>query len=157
MYEIYERHGVDTQSPVDDGIELSHEQREKGRIKSASSTGKEVRIFLSRGKPLAINEILSTKCGRKIRVLGQVESVAHAQCDDWETFSKACYHLGNRHVKIQVGEKWLRILPDHVLEDMLKKLGLSVIYEEAVFEPESGAYQHAHHDHWYFAIAIDAV
>lgn len=147
MYEVYERHGVDVQSAVDDGIELSHEQREKGRIKAESNSGKEVRIFLERGKPLAVNEVLSSQCGKKIRVLGQVEEVTRATCDEWETFSKACYHLGNRHVKIQVGEKWLRILPDHVLEDMLKLLGLTLEKEQAVFEPESGAYNHAHHHH----------
>ncbi|MFL0810504.1 MAG: urease accessory protein UreE [Agarilytica sp.] len=147
MYEIFERHGIDTQSNVDDGVELSHEQREKGRIKTTSNAGEEVRVFLERGKPLAINELLSSQCGKKIRVLGQIEQVTRATCEDWETFSKACYHLGNRHVKIQVGEKWLRILPDHVLEEMLQQLGLSLVKEHAVFEPESGAYAHAHHDH----------
>ena len=72
-----------------------------------------------------------------------------ASCDDWETFSKACYHLGNRHVKIQVGERWLRMKPDYVLEDMLKLHGLTVTAENAIFAPEEGAYKggHNHHHH----------
>jgi urease accessory protein len=85
-------------------------------------------------------------------VKGAVEDVAHASCEDWEAFSKACYHLGNRPTKIQVGERWLRIKPDHVLEAMLHMLGLIVSHEEAVFVPESGAYSsggnshgHSHH------------
>jgi urease accessory protein len=65
-------------------------------------------------------------------------------------FARACYHLGNRHVKVQVGERWLRISPDHVLEQMLGQLGLRLEPEEAVFVPESGAYaggSHGHHHH----------
>jgi len=55
-------------------------------------------------------------------------------------FSRACYHLGNRHVKVEIGERWLRMLPDHVLENMLKLQGLTLQREIAVFQPEAGAY-----------------
>ncbi len=148
--EIYERHGVassTTPGSEDDAIVLTHEQREKGRIRTHSNSGSEVRIFLERGQPLAVGELLSSQCGKKVRVQGAVEPVVRATCDDWERFSRACYHLGNRHVKLQVGDRWLRILPDHVLEDMLQFLGLQIAHEEAVFEPESGAYKHGHHHH----------
>jgi urease accessory protein len=82
-----------------------------------------------------------------VRIEGAVEEVTHAECEDWHTFARACYHLGNRHVKIQVGERWLRIKPDHVLEEMLELLGLTLTKQDTVFVPESGAYAHGHHHH----------
>ncbi len=60
---------------------------------------------------------------------------------------RACYHLGNRHVKLQVGERWLRMQPDHVLEEMLELLGLTLTHQETVFVPESGAYSNGGHHH----------
>ena len=114
-----------------------------------------MRVFLERGKPLLVGEFLKTECGKIVQVQGALESVAHASCDDWHTFARACYHLGNRHVKLEVGERWLRIKPDHVLEEMIHLQGLLITHEEAVFVPESGAYKvggsghsHSHgHDH----------
>ena len=115
--------------------------------------GEELRIFLDRGKILAIGSILQSSCGKNFWVAAAKEEVLSAKSDDWLTFSRACYHLGNRHVKLQVGDRWLRILPDHVLEDMLVKLGMCTQLETAEFVPESGAYTqfskgHVHaHDH----------
>ncbi len=172
MIEVYERHvqptphelGSDqlapravlppaaTQSPtaVQPAVRellLTHEQRSRGRLRLPQPDGVEVRLFLQRGEALQLGEYLRGTRGELLRVAGAVEDVATARCDDWATFSKACYHLGNRHVKIQIGERWLRIVPDHVLEDMLRLLGLSVQHERAVFDPEGGAYAagHVHH------------
>ena len=96
---------------------------------------------------------VGSSCGKNFWVVAAKEEVLSAKSDDWLTFSRACYHLGNRHVKLQVGDRWLRILPDHVLEDMLIKLGMCTQLETAEFVPESGAYTqfskgHVHaHDH----------
>ena len=139
--------GADQIAAADAVVILSHEQRDRGRLRLTSESGEEVRVFLERGKPLLVGEFLKTQCGRYVKVEGAVETVAHASCDDWHTFARACYHLGNRHVKIEVGERWLRIKPDHVLEEMLVLLGLVVSHEEKVFVPESGAYSHGHHHH----------
>ena len=139
--------GCDQDHAADAVVILSHEQRDRGRLRLTSESGEEVRVFLERGKPLLVGEFLKTQCGRYVKVEGAVETVAHASCDDWHTFARACYHLGNRHVKIEVGERWLRIKPDHVLEEMLVLLGLVVSHEEKVFVPESGAYSHGHHHH----------
>lgn len=147
MLEIYERLGLHCHEPVADTVTISYEQRERGRLKLVSTSGVEVRVFLERGKPLMVGEYLKAQCGKIVQVQGSVEYVAHASCEDWQQFSKACYHLGNRHTKVEVGERWLRIQPDHVLEDMLHQLGLEVSHEEAVFNPESGAYSHGHHHH----------
>lgn len=147
MFDVYERLGV--QHNVQDiysVVVLTHEQREKGRLKLVCEKGEEVRVFLERGKPLQVGELLKTECGRFIQVIGAQEPVTHAYCDNWEDFAKACYHLGNRHSKVQIGERWLHIKPDHVLEDMLRLLGLSITHKQAIFTPESGAYHgHSHH------------
>lgn len=147
MIEVYERLGPNFAGRVNQPLVLSHEQRERGRLRAFTANGEEVRLFLERGKPLAVGEYLRTRCGRILQVEGAREPVITALCDDWQTFSRACYHLGNRHVKLQVGQCWLRITPDHVLAEMLQGLGLSVREEDAVFEPESGAYSHGGHHH----------
>jgi len=148
MLEVYERLGTHCHDPVFAEIVLDHEQRDKGRLRTLTADGLEVRIFLERGKPLLVGEYLRTHCGKTLQVAGAVEPVVNAECDDWHTFARACYHLGNRHVKLQVGERWLRMTPDHVLEDLLTLLGLSVSHQQAIFTPESGAYDgHGHHHH----------
>lgn len=147
MLEINERLGHATPVSVDEAVTLTHEQREKGRLRATSDTGEEVRLFLERGRPLAVGEVLKSSCGRHLQVRGAIEEVVTATCDDWPTFARACYHLGNRHVKVEIGELWLRIKPDHVLEAMLIQLGLMTQPEDAVFNPESGAYAHGHHHH----------
>ena len=147
MLEVYERLGLHCHDPVNETVVLEHDQRDKGRLRLVSESGQEVRLFLERGKPLLVGEFLKTECGKIVQVKGALEPIAHASCDDWHTFARACYHLGNRHVKIQVGERWLRIKPDYVLEEMVHLMGLLVTHENAVFDPESGAYSQAGHSH----------
>ena len=150
MLEVYEL--LANLEPGSDAevLALDHLQREKGRFKTFLADGTEVRVFLERGNVLHLGQGLRSACGRRLVVAGATESVVLARTDDWSVFAGACYHLGNRHVRLQIGERWLRMTPDHVLEEMLVKLGLEVVHQEAVFEPESGAYSgagHAHHHH----------
>lgn len=153
MLEIYERLGTEKAGPIYATVTLNHEQRDRGRLRLTSTDGEEVRVFLERGTALQVGEYLKSHCGKIVKVEGAVEPVTEARCDDWHTFARACYHLGNRHVKLQVGDRWLRITPDHVLEEMLELLELTVVHTEAVFVPENGAYfkglgGHSHgHDH----------
>ncbi|WP_191601175.1 urease accessory protein UreE [Marinomonas algicola] len=147
MIDIYERLGTHCHETVYTSVTLTHEQRDRGRLKLTGANGEEVRVFLERGKPLLVGEYLLSNCGKYIKIEGAVEEVVQASCEDWVTFSKACYHLGNRHVKISVGERSLTITPDHVLEEMLVLLGLTVSHVKAVFIPESGAYSHGHNHH----------
>ncbi len=156
--DVYERLGVAPDMIADQSVVLTHEQRDRGRLRLQSEKGVEVRVFLERGKPLLLGEKLRSQCGKIIEVKGAEEEVTYAHCHDWFTFSRACYHLGNRHVKMQIGELWLQMTPDHVLEEMLQLLGLTVERRQAVLVPESGAYSqglglghthsHSHnHDH----------
>ena len=95
---------------------------------------------MERGHPLLVGEILKTQCGLLIEIKGAAEEVSTAIATDWLSFSKVCYHLGNRHTSLQIGELWLRFKPDHVLEALAEKYGLTLDKTPAIFEPESGAY-----------------
>ena len=132
---------------IDDSITLDHDTRKKARIKSTADTGIDIGVFLERGHPLLVGEILKTECGKFIVVKGKAEDVATAIADDWLSFSKICYHLGNRHTSLQIGERWGRFKPDHVLEELAENYGLSINKTPAVFEPESGAYGKSGHNH----------
>ncbi len=132
---------------IDDSITLDHDTRKKARIKSPTDTGIDIGVFLERGHPLLVGEILKTECGKFIVVKGKAEDVATAIADDWLSFSKICYHLGNRHTSLQIGERWVRFKPDHVLEELAENYGLSINKTPAVFEPESGAYGKSGHNH----------
>ncbi len=145
VLEVYER--LDHAHSVDDAIILDYAMREKGRFKVQSQQGNEIRIFLERGKTLTVGEYLKTACGKIIEIMGAQEEVVEARCSDWLSFAKACYHLGNRHVKIQIDECCLRIKPDYVLEEILQQLGLTLTKSNAIFIPESGAYTGGHQHH----------
>lgn len=149
MLEVIERQVAVAADGIHAKLVLNHLQRERGRLKAQSSLDEEVGIFLERGQPLKIGELLKTRCGKVLQVEGAAEDVTQAATDDSHCFSRACYHLGNRHTKVQIGDSWLRITPDHVLEEMLQSLGLVTEHLSEVFEPESGAYArggHHHHD-----------
>lgn len=143
---VYERLPSGSE-PIDDRVVLCYELRQKGRFKTVTAQGKELRVFLDRGKNLVPGEILKTECGSRIIIEAANEPVMVARCDDWHTFALACYHLGNRHVKIEIGQKVLKIVPDYVLQEMLVQLGLSVETQDDQFVPESGAYSKGHHHH----------
>jgi urease accessory protein len=143
MLEVYERLGPHCEENIDSRVVLSHDQRDRGRLRTTTSAGDEVRIFLDRGTPLLVGEYLRTQCGKHLLIEGAFEDVVGASCANWNTFSRACFHLGNRHVKVQIAERSLYILPDHVLEEMLIMLGLTLHREQRIFIPEAGAYSHA--------------
>ena len=144
-YSIHRR--LEAPAPAHDRIQLDHLQREKGRLRVRSEAGAEVRVFLERGRTLQVGEVLASDCGRLFEVVAAPETVIRAHTRDWLQFARACYHLGNRHVKLEVGECWLRITPDHVLRDMLEQLGLATHEECAPFVPEAGAYARVRHEH----------
>ncbi len=147
MLEIYQRFDDAQIDEPDYKLLLTHDQRCRARLKTNAVTGEDVGIFLEHGQPLQLGDILLTSCSKTVRVDGAAELVLSASCDDWRLFARACYHLGNRHVKIQIAERNLRISPDHVLQEMLESLGLSVRKELAVFVPENGAYHGHSHSH----------
>ncbi len=109
------------------------------------SSGEEVGLILERGSILRGGDLLLAEDGRVVAVVAQPETVSTASASDPWSLCRASYHLGNRHVALQIGDGWVRYQHDHVLDDMVRGLGLQVIVEEAPFEPEAGAYGgHSH-------------
>jgi len=127
---------------VSEKLELPFESRQKSRLKATLASGEEVAVMLPRGEILRGGDLVTASDGRVIEIVSQPEKLLHVETKD---LAKAAYHLGNRHVPVQVGEGFLRIAEDHVLEEMLRKLGASVSHVEAPFEPEAGAYAGGHH------------
>ena len=111
--------------------------------------GREAGIFLERGDALHEGDLLHGDDGLAVRVTAAAEQVSTVTCSDPLLLARACYHLGNRHVALQIEPGRLRYLHDHVLDDLVRGLGLEVTVEDAPFEPEPGAYGgHAHgHGH----------
>lgn len=126
-------------------LELPFELRQKSRLHARLSSGEEVALLLPRGEILRGGDLLLASDGRVVEVVAIPEDVLHVECDSPQALARAAYHLGNRHVPVQVGEGFLRVAADHVLEHMLTAQGARVIPTRAPFEPEAGAY--AGHTH----------
>jgi urease accessory protein len=126
-------------------LRLPFELRRKSRLRTKLVSGEEVALILPRGEILRGGDLVVASDGRVIEVIAEPEKLAHIESDE---LARIAYHLGNRHVPVQVGEGFLRIAADHVLEEMARKLGAKLSRVEAPFEPEAGAYSggHAHHE-----------
>jgi urease accessory protein len=126
---------------------LPFQLRSRSRFRSRLSSGEEVGVALPRGQVLRGGDLLIAGDGRVVEVVAAVELVTTLRAADAATLARAAFHLGNRHVALQIGADWLRYSHDHVLDDMVRGLGAQVITEETAFEPEAGAYPaHAHAD-----------
>jgi len=128
-------------------LTLAFDQRQKSRLRARLASGEEVALLLPRGTTLRGGDLVGASDGRIIEVIAEPERVLHIECGTPTALARAAYHLGNRHVPLQVGDGWLRIAADHVLADMLSNLGATVTPIEAPFEPEAGAYSGGHHHH----------
>lgn len=128
-------------------LELPFELRQKSRFKAQLASGEEVGVLLPRGEILRGGDLVTASDGRVIEVVALPEKVFHIESSDAKALAKAAYHLGNRHVPVEVGDGYLRIAEDHVLERMLEGLGAKVSHATAPFEPEAGAYGGAGHEH----------
>lgn len=122
---------------------LPFELRQKSRFRAQLTTGEEVGVVLERGAVLRGGDCLEAEDGRVIAVVAAPEKVTTVRGQDPWQLARAAYHLGNRHVSLQLGPGWLRYPHDHVLDDMVRGLGLDVALETAPFEPEAGAYGHS--------------
>ena len=131
----------------DSRLALPFELRQKSRMRATLASGEPVALMLARGEVLRGGDYLVASDGRVIQVVARPERVLHIECDTAHALTRAAYHLGNRHVPVEVGDGYLRIADDHVLAEMLRGLGARVTPMEAPFEPEAGAYASGHHHH----------
>tara|TARA_B100001123_G_C14942333_1_gene880224 strand:- start:292 stop:756 length:465 start_codon:yes stop_codon:yes gene_type:complete len=138
MLKITEKLGVPL--PSSTSLTLPFEKRQKSRLRVSLDNNQEAALILERGSVLCHGELLRADNGLIIEILAADEEVAIVSTEDPSLLARACYHLGNRHIPLQIGERWLRFQRDHVLENMVQSLGLSVKHEYAPFEPEQGAY-----------------
>jgi urease accessory protein len=136
---------TDTVVSVDTTLTLPLASRIKSRLRVTLDNGRDAGLFLERGSTLKDGEILRSEDGYTVRVKAAHETVSTICCRDCQLLARACYHLGNRHVLVQIEPDKVSYLQDHVLDDMLRRLGLQVVVTDAPFEPESGAYGGAAH------------
>ena len=125
-------------------LTLSYQSRAKSRLLAKLDNGEDVGLFLQRGKVLRGGDVLTGPEGLAVLIIAAPEAVSVARSDDALVLARACYHLGNRHIALQIALGELRYLADPVLDGMVHGLGLSVEHESAPFEPEAGAYSHGH-------------
>ena len=141
-------------------VELDWDVRQKSRLLATDSLGRALNVFLPRGSVLRGGDVLVAEDGSLVRVKAAPQPVlVVTHCPDHGTpfdLLRAAYHLGNRHVPLELRPDRLLLEPDHVLADMLRAQHLIVTEARDAFEPEAGAYGagagahagHAHgHDH----------
>jgi len=138
-------------------VELDWDVRQKSRFSTTDSSGRELGVFLPRGTVVRGGDVLVAEDGSLVRVLAAPQAVLYiTHCKNHGTpfdLVRAAYHLGNRHVPIELQPDHLKIEPDHVLADMLRAMHLIVHAKDMAFEPEGGAYApghgggHGHHGH----------
>ena len=152
-------------------VQLDWDVRQKSRFETTDSSGRSVGVFLPRGTAIRGGDVLVGEDGSLLHILAAPQAVLRITFDAHHgtpfDLTRAAYHLGNRHVPIELQADHLKIEPDHVLADMLRAMHLQVAEVNESFEPENGAYgdhggghhhpphahpQHAHgphsdHDH----------
>ena len=142
-------------------VELDWDVRQKSRFDATDSTGHALGVFLPRGTPVRGGDVLVAEDGSLIKVLAAPQRVLVVRhCADHGTpfdLLRAAYHLGNRHVQLQLAPDSLTFEPDHVLAEMLRQMHLIVTEANQAFEPEGGAYaastaagsghDHGQHEH----------
>ena len=128
-------------------LTLAFEDRRKSRLRVCLDDGQEAAVLLPRGTVLRQGDYLIDDEGRVlVAVKAGLETLSVAHTEDRRLLTRAAYHLGNRHVALQVGLDWLAYEHDHVLDGMVGALGLAVAVERRPFEPEAGGYGPGHGD-----------
>ncbi len=137
-------------------LTLPLHSRIKNRLRVTLDNGEEVGVFLERGTTLKEGDLLRSENNIIVKIHAAEETLSNIISNDPHLLARACYHLGNRHVSIQIAQDRISYLHDHVLDEMLRGLGLVVEVSHAPFEPEPGAYggsaaqghsHHQKHDH----------
>ena len=136
-------------------LELDWDTRSKSRFSATDSTGREIGVVLPRGTTLRGGDVLVAEDGSLLRVIASPQPVLQVRhcAEHGSPFDllRAAYHLGNRHVPLELQPALLQFEADPVLADMLRRQHLIVTEAQAAFEPEGGAYGegagHGHHHH----------
>jgi urease accessory protein len=131
--------------PAADSLTLAFELRRRARLRATLDGGREVGLMLDRGLSLKHGDRLATRDGALVvEIRARRELLSTVSTDDPHLLTRAAYHLGNRHVPLQIEPGRLAYQHDHVLDDLMTELGLSARVVEAPFEPEAGGYSGGH-------------
>jgi urease accessory protein len=130
-------------------LTLTFDERRRSRLLVALDDGREAALLLPRGTTLRHGDRLRAdeEDGLIVEVRAATESLSIARTADAHLLTRAAYHLGNRHVPLQIGDTWVAYIHDHVLDDLVRALGLAIEARMTTFEPEAGAFQHDGSDH----------
>src|SRR6478735_2043152 len=142
MRKILEKVASSVQASV--AVTLEHCERQKSRGLLKLDDGSEAALLLERGTGLKHGDRLLADDGLVVVVEAALEGLSIVTANDPLDLCRAAYHLGNRHVPLQISALRLAYLHDHVLDDMIRELGFNVTFAAERFEPESGAYGHGH-------------
>ncbi|MBF2008090.1 MAG: urease accessory protein UreE [Chlorogloeopsis fritschii C42_A2020_084] len=126
-------------------LALTAEERTRSRHRFETEDGQVLFLHLPRGTVLQDGDILQDEASSSVvRITAKPEQVLTVTAQTTLLLLRAAYHLGNRHVPIEITANYLRLSPDSVLRTMLEQLGLEVNEEFLPFQPETGAYGHHH-------------
>ncbi|WP_066341375.1 urease accessory protein UreE [Azohydromonas lata] len=121
-------------------VELDWDTRQKSRFEATDSQGRQLGVFLPRGSVVRGGDVLVAEDGSLVLVQAAPQAVLEVRAAEPFALLRAAYHLGNRHVQLELQPELLKLEPDHVLAQMLQQMGLQVSEAQSAFEPESGAY-----------------
>ena len=134
-------------SAARDTIVLDAQDRHRRRVVFVGAEGATYLLDLPRPAQLRDGDALVIEDGAVVRVTGKPEPLVEISATNAQELARLAWHIGNRHIEVQIAGGALRIRRDHVLEEMLRGLGATLSYIDAVFDPEHGAYANGGHDH----------
>lgn len=145
-----EKRVVPSQEPLA-CLRMNFEDRQKARNRVVATNGEIVGVHIERGTSLKDGDCLADEEGIVFVVRAMSEELSVVRCADRQDLARVAYHLGNRHVRLQIGETSVAYAKDHVLDEMLQRFGFQVEHLDLPFEPEPGAYHrssgHGSHSH----------
>ncbi|MBD1913018.1 MULTISPECIES: urease accessory protein UreE [unclassified Leptolyngbya] len=144
MLVLTQRHPANRTTQTALVLALTAEERTRSRHHFTTEDGHSFYVQLPRGTVLQDGDLLQAESGEWVRVSARPEPVMTVTTEHPLDLLRAAYHLGNRHVSLEVTPHYLRLSPDSVLKSMLQQMGLSVVEETQPFHPETGAYGHSH-------------
>jgi urease accessory protein len=128
---------------IDFTLPMTAVDRTRSRHRVETEAGEMLNLHFPRGTVLRDQDLLQSEDGScLVRVIAKPEPVLTVRAATGLLLIRAAYHLGNRHVSLEVTNNYLRFSPDSVLQEMLEKMGLEVTEEIVPFQPETGAYGH---------------
>lgn len=136
------RHGDWDPAHAAEEITLDFDRRHRRRLRLSTTAGGEVLLDLPEATHIKDGDALALEDGTTIAVRAAPEALLEVRAADMDTLARLAWHLGNRHLAVQFLPGALRILDDHVIMEMLARMGATVAKVTGAFDPESGAYHH---------------